>query len=74
MTPYQNRGGASGIAAYGTGPDSITVRFKDGHVYHYDNAVTGADNIVTMKQLATSGQGLNSFINTKVKSKYASKS
>ena len=73
MTPYQNLGRDSGVAAYEIGNDSITVQFKDGAVYLYNYESTGSGDIETMKQLAANGKGLNSFISTTVKKRYAAK-
>ncbi|MDR3622349.1 MAG: hypothetical protein P4L85_23565 [Paludisphaera borealis] len=67
MEPYANLGGRSGIEAYETGFDSITVQFGDGTVYVYTNASAGASNVGQMKLLARRGHGLNAFINKSVK-------
>ncbi len=73
MERYSNLGGNSGIAAYESGPDFIRVQFSDGAVYLYTYASAGSHNIERMKQLARSGQGLNSFINTNARKAYARK-
>ena len=73
MEPYRNLGGDSGIEAYEAGPDFIRVQFSDGSVYLYTYDSAGSQNIEHMKQLAVNGQGLNSFINTTVRSDYAQK-
>ena len=73
MERYRNRGGDSGIVAYELGSDSITVKFSDGSVYLYTNQSAGSANIERMKQLAVSGEGLNSFINRRVRKGYARK-
>lgn len=73
MEKYKNRGGDSGIVAYEIKGDSITVQFSDGSVYLYTYTSAGRSNIERMKNLAIAGEGLNSFINTMVKYKYASK-
>ncbi|KAF3461436.1 hypothetical protein ACI2S5_22455 [Ralstonia nicotianae] len=64
MEPYKNLSGKSGIAYYKIGDDHIWVQFFNGKYrnYRYSNASAGADNIAQMKQLASDGQGLNSFI------------
>ena len=74
MEQYKNLSGQSGVSSYEIGNDSIKVRFKDGHVYLYNNASAGRTNIEHMKSLAIAGRGLNSFINTTVRKNYASKS
>ena len=73
MERYRNRGGNSGIVAYEKGPSSITVKFSDGAVYLYTNQSAGSTNIEYMKQLAIAGEGLNSFINRRVRKCYARK-
>jgi hypothetical protein len=73
MERYRNLGGDSGVAAYEIGSDSIKVQFRDGAVYLYNSQSAGSSNIEQMKSLATSGQGLNSFISRVVKKGYASK-
>ena len=73
MKPYANLGGDSGIVAYEDGPDFIKVQFSDGSIYLYTDASAGSNNIAYMKQLAESGEGLNSFINRHVRDLYAAK-
>lgn len=73
MERYKNLSGDSGVVAYEIGPDFIRVRFSDGEIYLYNYASAGPHNIEHMKQLARSGQGLNSFINTTVRKAYARK-
>ena len=73
MNQYPNYGGDSGVSAYEIAPDSITVHFKDGAVYLYNDLSAGSANITKMKQLAIAGSGLNTFINKVVKHGYASK-
>ncbi len=73
MERYGNVGGDSGVAAYESGADFIRVQFSDGGSYLYTYDVTGRENVERMKQLASSGHGLNSFINTTVHKAYARK-
>lgn len=73
MQPYANRGGNSGVQSFQLASTSITVGFKDGSQYLYDHSATGQNNVERMKQLATSGQGLNEFINRQVRTMYARK-
>lgn len=73
MERYKNLGGDSGVVAYEIGPDFIRVQFSDGAIYLYTYASAGSHNIEQMKQLATRGQGLNTFINTTVRKAYARK-
>ena len=74
MEPYKNLGGDSGIVAYETGPDCITVQFHDGGRYLYTYESAGRHNVEHMKMLAANGRGLATFINTAVRHRYASKS
>jgi len=54
----------SGVAGYEMGKDYITVVFKRGGVpYTYSYATAGANAVETMKGLAASQDGLNTFIN-----------
>jgi len=71
MTPYANRGGDSGVAAFEVGADFIVVQFTTGARYLYNHAATGAANIARMKELALDGHGLNEFINRHVRKLYA---
>lgn len=73
MQLYKNSGGDSGVSTFEIGDDYIKVQFKDGSVYLYNNSSAGSQNIQKMKSLAINGEGLNSFINTHVREKYASK-
>ena len=73
MERYQNLGGNSGVVAYEIGQDFIRVQFSDGSIYLYTYASTGSHKIEHMKLLASNGQGLNSFIGTTVRKKFASK-
>lgn len=72
MERYNNLGGDSGVAAYEIGTDFIKVQFKTGSIYLYTYGSAGSSNIETMKMLAMSGEGLNSFIGRTVRDKYAS--
>lgn len=73
MRPYRNTGGDSGVLAYDYGNDWILVQFRDGTVYEYTSSSAGQSNIDVMKRLADAGNGLNSFINTRVKKGYSRK-
>lgn len=73
MERYRNIGGNSGIRSYEIGADSIIIEFSDGGKYLYNNQSTGSSNIERMKTLAVSGRGLNSFISTTIKKRFASK-
>ncbi|BCG09851.1 MULTISPECIES: hypothetical protein [Buttiauxella] len=73
MPVYANRGGNSGVVSYETTPNSITVKFKDGWKYVYDENKPGTAIVTKMKELAQAGHGLNSYISTVVKSNFSSK-
>ena len=71
MEKYKNLGGNSNVSAFEIGPDYIKVRFNtEGSVYTYSNQSAGASHITRMKQLAQSGHGLNSYIQTHVRNNY----
>jgi hypothetical protein len=71
MQHYEDIGCDSGVSAYETGIDSITVRFKDGSLYLYTYGSAGSAAIEKMKELAANGNGLNAYINRCVKKAYA---
>jgi hypothetical protein len=73
MENYKNLSGTSGVAAFEQGVDFIKVQFSDGAVYQYTHASAGEGSVTQMKALAVRGLGLNSFINTTVKYRYAAK-
>jgi len=62
MRPYGQSGGNIGVRAFEISVDSITVEFNDGAVYLYNHSSTGIANVQQMKQLALSGDGLDSYI------------
>lgn len=73
MEHYGNLGGDSSVAAYENGTEFIRVQFSDGSIYLYNYASASSHKIEHMKQLARSGRGLNSFINSRVRKAYARK-
>lgn len=73
MERYKNIGGDSAVSAYQIEQGAITVQFKDGSVYLYNNQSAGIANLAEMQRLATVGQGLNSFISRVVRKGYAQK-
>ena len=70
MVRYRNLGGDSGVSAYEIGNDFIKVQFSDGFIYLYSYRKPGSIHVEQMKILAQNGNGLNSYINEKVKYKY----
>lgn len=71
MEKYKNLNGRSGIECYQTGPDFITVGFRSGNFRMYTYESAGGDLVEKMKELAASGRGLNSFIESAVGRKHA---
>ena len=71
MERYRNSGGDSGISAYEIGDDYIIVKFSGTvRTYRYSYRKAGQNHVETMKRLARSGNGLNSYINRDVKNLY----
>lgn len=70
MQNYYNIGGNSSIAGYEIEPTRVRVKFSDGKIYSWSYASAGRNNVETMKQLAQSGSGLNSFIMRYVRHAY----
>lgn len=60
--------------AYEIGEDYIKVKFRSGGVYLYNYSAPGRDNVERMKELATAGKGLSTFISRYVREDYAAKS
>jgi len=73
MQYYRNLGGNSGVFAFDIGSNTIKVQFKDGSIYLYNYSATGMSEVERLKDLALSGQGLNSYISKYIKKKYAAK-
>ncbi len=75
MTPYRNLGGNSDIVSYESTEDSIHVVFKSGRYrnYLYNFIRPGQAVVDRMKLLAAQGYGLNSYISSTVKDRYARK-
>lgn len=63
MIPYRNLSGTSGVAAYEIGTDYILVMFTTGRIYRYSHQRAGSYHVSNMKNSATAGHGLNSYIN-----------
>ena len=73
METYANRGGDSNVTHFAIGPDSITVRFRDGAEYLCTYSTPGRSDVERMKELARQGTGLNEFISRTVKKRYERK-
>jgi len=63
-------GKPTGIRGYEYDNQSITIYFTSGSTYHYTDGSAGSAHIETMKQLADSQEGLNTYV-TKYKPDYA---
>ena len=63
MIPYSSRSGKkSGVIAFETGSDFITVQFAGFETYRYSYKSAGASVVEKMKLLARAQQGLSTFI------------
>lgn len=70
MERYRDIDRDSNVVAYETGPDYIRVQFAGGATYLYTYSRPGREQVERMKELARSGEGLNSYINRQVGSRY----
>lgn len=73
MENYANKSGDSQVVSFQIDTNSIKVRFKNNHVYLYDLRHPGPEHLEKMKDLARAGWGLNTYIESEVKSDYSSK-
>jgi len=75
MTPYRNLSGNSNVVSYESTEESIHVVFKSGRYrnYLYNSVRPGQIVVERMKVLAAQGYGLNSYISSIVKDRYARK-
>lgn len=70
MVRYKDINGDSGVLGFEISNDRIIVEFKGGSQYLYTYASAGQTHIEKMKVLAQNGDGLNSYINKNVRTKY----
>jgi hypothetical protein len=71
MEKYRNLSGKSGVHSYEIGNDYIRVKFSGtSKVYTYSYRKAGSYDVEKMKYLASTGSGLNSYIDQFVKYKY----
>lgn len=73
MKQYKNISGDSGITAYETTENSISVEFNHDALYRYTYESTGKQKIEKMKKLAAEGKGLSTYISQVVKEKFERK-
>ena len=73
LTPYRNRSGTSGVAAYALLDEAIVIRFADGATYRYGPEHPGRHHVGQMKSLALAGRGLNTYISRYVRERYESR-
>jgi hypothetical protein len=73
MQMYRTSNHDTGVIAYQTAEDSISIKFRDGSVYLYTNKSAGPAAITEMKILAKKGAGLTTYINQHVRDHYQAK-
>ena len=73
MPRYKNLSGHSGVAAYETTTDSITLTFVDGGRYLYTSVSVGRAALDRMVALAKAGRGLSTFVSQHVRENYERK-
>ena len=73
MPRYKNLSGHSGVAAYETTTDSITLTFVDGGRYLYTSVSVGRAALDRMIALAKAGRGLSTFVSQNVRENYERK-
>jgi hypothetical protein len=73
MKPYKNLANNSGIRAYEILNDGIKIQFNNNATYLYDFRIPGRDHVERMKQLATAGKGLSTYISQQLDGRYADK-
>ena len=73
MPRYRNLDGRSGVLAYATTADSITLTFVDGKRYVYGAQRPGRAIVDHMKSLAQAGRGLSTYVSQHVRDNYERK-
>lgn len=73
MQPYKNLEGHSGVTAYETAAESITVEFNHEAIYLYTYKSAGKKVIEKMKRLAVAGRGLSTYISQSVRDSFEKK-
>lgn len=73
MILYRDWDHNSNVRAFELGPDSISVQFKGGATYLYTSLTPGRLEVAHMAKLAQAGNGLNGYIGSVIKKRYARK-
>lgn len=71
MEQYKNLSGSSGVEGFTIEETAIVVQFKTSRrLYRYSHGIAGHAHVETMKRLAKTGKGLQTYINQHVRSLY----
>lgn len=73
MERYKNLNGYSGVIEFAIEESSIIVTFRHGGTYLYSYDVPGRADVEAMKLLALQGSGLATYINKRVRKRFAAK-
>lgn len=73
MERYLDQDGDTNVSGFEVGEGYIDVQFKSGSVYRYTTSSAGALYVDNMIHFARRGEGLNAFITSFVRDKYAEK-
>jgi hypothetical protein len=73
MQLYKNASGGSGVTHDELYPSSLTLRFRNGDIYLYDQQRPGPNHVARMQTLARRGQGLSTYVSQYVRNNYAAK-
>jgi hypothetical protein len=70
MQPYLHASARSGVTDYEIGTDYVLVRFRGGRTYRYSHARAGVHHVERMKEFASAGRGLATYISKHVHDLY----
>lgn len=70
MPRYRNLSRHSGVVAYETTEDAITLTFVNGERYAYSTRRPGRAVVEHMKTLARAGRGLSTYVSQQVRDNY----
>jgi len=73
MPRYRNLSRHSGVVAFETTDDSITLTFVNGERYAYSARRPGRAVVEHMKTLAQAGRGLSTYVSQQVRDNYERK-